>query len=240
MSICKGKPATLPSLDTIGLIPVDQASLSITQGGSGTSSSAIPPLRQASIGLGFSPSTLGRGTSSLNPVDIFPTVTTSKLNSEKVDEKEKARSKEKEEETLKREKEEAARKEKKAEKKKRKEEEAVKERLRNEEEVKEQARLKKREDRRLRKLANEHEAQRQKEEEENTQAMSAKKAKKNAQARKQPPPAPNLICRTAKPCSRARKMDYHLTSPHQYLLPRMGDLASNVKSPRLLTSLSRV
>jgi len=85
MSICKEKPATLPPLDAIGLEPVDQASLSMTRGGSGrhrTSSGAIPPSRQASIGLGFSPSTLGKGTSSFNPMGNFATVGASKLSSE--------------------------------------------------------------------------------------------------------------------------------------------------------------
>ena len=84
MSICKEKPATLPPLDAIGFEPVDQASLSMTRGGSGrhyTSSGAIPPSLQASIDLGFDPSTLGKGTSSFNPLGNFASIGASKLRS---------------------------------------------------------------------------------------------------------------------------------------------------------------
>ncbi len=79
MSLCKEKPPSLPPLDMIGLEPNDASSLTLTRGGSGrhrTSSSAIPPARQASIGLGFSP----RG--SFNQMGNFATQGGSKLNSE--------------------------------------------------------------------------------------------------------------------------------------------------------------
>ena len=70
----------------IGLEPNDPSSLKSTRGGSGrhrTSLSAIPPARKASIGLGFSPSTLGKGTAgSFNQMDNFATQGGSKLNSE--------------------------------------------------------------------------------------------------------------------------------------------------------------
>jgi len=82
MSLCKEKPATLPPLDAIGLEPVDHSSLGMTRGGSGrhrTSSGAIPPSRQASIGLGFSPSTLGKGANNSFPMGNFGTVGASKL-----------------------------------------------------------------------------------------------------------------------------------------------------------------
>ena len=61
MSVCKERPATLPPLDAIGLEPVDHAH-AMTRGGSGhhRPSSAVPPSRQASIGLGFTPSALGK------------------------------------------------------------------------------------------------------------------------------------------------------------------------------------
>ena len=64
MSICKEKPATLPPLDAIGIEPLDHSSLHLMRGGSGrhrTSSTALPPSQQASIGLGFAPSTMGKG-----------------------------------------------------------------------------------------------------------------------------------------------------------------------------------
>ncbi|KAF9529696.1 hypothetical protein CPB83DRAFT_893220 [Crepidotus variabilis] len=83
MLICKEKPASLPPLDAIGLEPIDPSSLSMTRGGSGrhrTSSAAtLPPSRQASIGLGFSPSTLGKG-ANFNTMGQF--TVGSKLSSE--------------------------------------------------------------------------------------------------------------------------------------------------------------
>ena len=85
MSICKGKPATL---DNIGLDPADRpdkASLATTRGAKGrhrTSSGAIPPSRQATVGLGSSPNTPGKETSSFNPIGNSATcVTASKLSS---------------------------------------------------------------------------------------------------------------------------------------------------------------
>ena len=58
MSVCKERPATLPPLDAIGLEPVEHTH-AMTRGGSGhCPSSAVPPSRQASIGLGFTPSAL--------------------------------------------------------------------------------------------------------------------------------------------------------------------------------------
>jgi len=85
MSICKGKPATLDNIGLDPANPLDQASLSRTRGGKGrhrTSSGAIPPSRQATIDLGFSPTALGKGTSSFNPMGNFATVGASKLSSE--------------------------------------------------------------------------------------------------------------------------------------------------------------
>jgi len=86
MSICKEKPATLPPLDAIGIEPLDHSSLHLMRGGSGrhrTSSAALPPQRQASIGLGFSPGTMGKGVSnSFNPMGNFGTGAASKLSSE--------------------------------------------------------------------------------------------------------------------------------------------------------------
>jgi translation initiation factor 4G len=86
MSICKEKPASLPPLDAIGIEPLDHSSLHLMRGGSGrhrTSSAALPPARQASIGLGFSPSTMGKGVpNSFNPMGNFGTGGPSKLSSE--------------------------------------------------------------------------------------------------------------------------------------------------------------
>ena len=63
MSVCKERPAILsPPLDAIGLEPVDHTH-AMSRGGSGhrRPSSALPPSRQASIGLlGFTPSALGK------------------------------------------------------------------------------------------------------------------------------------------------------------------------------------
>ncbi|KAI0753115.1 hypothetical protein C8Q80DRAFT_1150136 [Daedaleopsis nitida] len=56
MAVCKEKPDSLPPLDAIGLEPTDQT-FAMTRGGSHgrrTSSSAMPPSRQASVGLGIS------------------------------------------------------------------------------------------------------------------------------------------------------------------------------------------
>jgi translation initiation factor 4G len=70
----------------IGLEPNDSSSLHLTRGGSGRhrkSSSAIPSACQASIGLGFSPSTLGKGTvGSFNQMGNFATQDGCKLNTE--------------------------------------------------------------------------------------------------------------------------------------------------------------
>jgi translation initiation factor 4G len=78
--------ATLPPLDAIGIEPLDHSSLHLMCGGSGchrTSSAALPPQRQASIGLGFSPGTMGKGVSnSFNPMGNFGTGAASKLSSE--------------------------------------------------------------------------------------------------------------------------------------------------------------
>lgn len=58
MEICKEKPDNLPPLDAIGLEPNgDPPSHAMSRGGSGrhrNGSGAIPPSRQASVGLGFS------------------------------------------------------------------------------------------------------------------------------------------------------------------------------------------
>lgn len=86
MDYCKEKPANLPPLDAIGLEPVDHSVHSLSRGGSGRhrpNSSAAPPSRQGSIGLGFSPGTFGKG--STNPfagMGNFGTAGASKLSSE--------------------------------------------------------------------------------------------------------------------------------------------------------------
>ena len=61
MSVCKERPATLPPLDAIGLKPIDHTH-TMTRGGLGHHRplSAVPPSRQASIGLRFTPSALGK------------------------------------------------------------------------------------------------------------------------------------------------------------------------------------
>jgi len=86
MSICKEKPASLPPLDAIGLEPLDSSSLHIARGGSSrhrTSSAALPPARQASIGLGLLSSNLSKGAlSSFHPMGNFATAGASKLSSE--------------------------------------------------------------------------------------------------------------------------------------------------------------
>lgn len=88
MSLCKEKPATLaPDLAAFGIDPEGQAirplSLTRGRGGSGrhrTSSGTTPPFRQASISLGFSPSTLREGdNNSFNPMGNFAIVRTNKL-----------------------------------------------------------------------------------------------------------------------------------------------------------------
>ena len=85
MSVCKERPATLPPLDAIGLEPVNHAH-AMTRGGSGhhRPSSAVPPSRQASIGLGFNPSALGKpGANNLFSMGNFGTMGAgSKLSSE--------------------------------------------------------------------------------------------------------------------------------------------------------------
>ncbi len=76
----------IPPLDVIGLETNDLSSLNLARGGSGrhrTSSSAISPAHKASIGIGFSPSTLGKGTvDSFNEMGDFATQGDSKLNNE--------------------------------------------------------------------------------------------------------------------------------------------------------------
>ena len=85
MSVCKERPATLPPLDAIGLEPVDHTH-AMSRGGSGhhRPSSALPPSRQASIGLGFTPSALGKsGANNLFSMGNFATMGAgSKLSSE--------------------------------------------------------------------------------------------------------------------------------------------------------------
>ena len=85
MSVCKERPATLPPLDAIGLEPVDHTH-PMSRGGSGhhRPSNAVPPSRQASIGLGFTPSALGKsGANNLFSMGNFGTMGTgSKLSSE--------------------------------------------------------------------------------------------------------------------------------------------------------------
>ena len=84
MSVCKERPATLPPLDAIGLEPVDHTH-TMSRGGSGhhRPSNAVPPSRQASIGLGFTPSALGKsGANNLFSMGNFGTMGTgSKLSS---------------------------------------------------------------------------------------------------------------------------------------------------------------
>ncbi|EIM85126.1 uncharacterized protein STEHIDRAFT_81994 [Stereum hirsutum FP-91666 SS1] len=67
MAVCKEKPDNLPPLDAIGLEPSDQTSsgFSMTRGGSGRRNSGmVTPSgsvsRNASIGLGFVPSSMGK------------------------------------------------------------------------------------------------------------------------------------------------------------------------------------
>ena len=84
MSVCKERPATLPPLDAIGLEPVDHVHM-MARGGSGSrrASGAVPPSRQASIGLGFTPSSLGKpGANSFSMGNFGTTGAGSKLSSE--------------------------------------------------------------------------------------------------------------------------------------------------------------
>lgn len=86
MSVCKEKPDNLPPLDAIGLEPTDQASLTLSRGGSGRhrqGSGAVQPSRQPSVGLGFSSSGFGKP-GSTNPFSMgnFATPGASKLNSD--------------------------------------------------------------------------------------------------------------------------------------------------------------
>ena len=75
----------LPPLDAIGLEPADQSSMhGLVRGGSGRhrqGSGAIPPSRQGSIGLGFSPGTFGKGAPNPFSMGNFATGA-SKLSSE--------------------------------------------------------------------------------------------------------------------------------------------------------------
>ena len=85
MGVCTQKPDMLPPLDAIGLEPLDQASLGMTRGGSGRhrqGSGAIAPSRQASVGLGFGPSSgLGKSSSANFSMGNF-TTSGSKLSSD--------------------------------------------------------------------------------------------------------------------------------------------------------------
>ncbi|KAI0036139.1 armadillo-type protein [Vararia minispora EC-137] len=85
MSVCKEKPDNLPALDAIGLEPSDQT-FGIVRGGSGRSrvSSLQAPSgnRGTGIGLGFSPSTLGKASTSGFQMGNFSTPVASKLSSE--------------------------------------------------------------------------------------------------------------------------------------------------------------
>ena len=67
MNICKEKPDHLPPLDVIGLEPSETSSHTMSRGGSGrsraSSGMSVPVnVRQASIGLGIAPSSLGKST----------------------------------------------------------------------------------------------------------------------------------------------------------------------------------
>lgn len=58
MGVCKEKPPNMPSLDAIGLEPIDQSNLAMARGGSGrhrNASGASAPSRQSSMGHGFGP-----------------------------------------------------------------------------------------------------------------------------------------------------------------------------------------
>ena len=82
MSVCKEKPATLPPLDAIGLEPLVDHAHAMSRGGSGRRpSGAAPPSRQASIGLGFNPSVLGKPGANFS-MGNFGTLGASKLSSE--------------------------------------------------------------------------------------------------------------------------------------------------------------
>jgi translation initiation factor 4G len=72
MSVCKERPATLPPLDAIGLEPVDHTH-AMSRGGSGhhRPSSAVPPSRQASISLGFTPALAKFGANNLFSMGNF-------------------------------------------------------------------------------------------------------------------------------------------------------------------------
>ena len=79
MPVCKERPATLPPLDAIGLEPVDH-----TRGGTGhhRPSSAVSPLRQASVDLGFTPALGKSGANNLFSMGNFATMSAgSKLSS---------------------------------------------------------------------------------------------------------------------------------------------------------------
>src|ERR1700678_3890253 len=84
MSVCKEKPATLPPRDAIGLEPVDHSHAMIRGGSGRRASGAVPTSRQASIGLGFNPSALGKpGAGNMFSMGNFATMGAgSKLSSE--------------------------------------------------------------------------------------------------------------------------------------------------------------
>ena len=83
--VCKERPVALPPLDAIGLEPVDHTH-AMSRGGSGhhRPSSAVPPSRQALVGLGFAPSALGKsGANNLFSMGNFAVIGAgSKLSSE--------------------------------------------------------------------------------------------------------------------------------------------------------------
>ena len=76
MSVCKERPAALPPLDAIGLEPVDHTeAMSRGRTGHHRPSSAVSPSRQASVGLGFTPSALGKsGANNLFSMGNFATI----------------------------------------------------------------------------------------------------------------------------------------------------------------------
>ena len=75
MSVCKERPATLPPLDTIGLVPVN-CTHAMPRGGSGHRfPDAVPPSHQASVGLGFTPAPVSLAQCSNQPSTMQRTAT---------------------------------------------------------------------------------------------------------------------------------------------------------------------
>jgi translation initiation factor 4G len=85
MLVCKERPATLPPLDSIGLKPVDRTHAMSRGSAHHRPSIAISPSRQASVGLGFTPSALGKsGANNIFSMGNFATMGAGgKLSSEK-------------------------------------------------------------------------------------------------------------------------------------------------------------